>query len=184
LPPDEWGEVASAIVARLGRDVEGNFSADRFLTGWGKLSGQGKAVLFSGDVRKSLDDIATVSSRFKQLQQYANPSGTGQQIMGGALGAGAILNPITALKVVLPAAVLSHVLSRPATSKAASTFSRAVETAVKMPVRAAKNVISKEADRLSVVISKDLGVPQLASDLSRSIQGAVYSRAKEEDSKP
>ena len=184
LPPDEWGEVASAIVARLGRDVEGNFSADRFLTGWGKLSGQGKAVLFSGDVRKSLDDIATVSSRFKQLQQYANPSGTGQQIMGGALGAGAILNPITALKVVLPAAVLSHVLSRPATSKAASTFSKAVEAAVKLPVRAAKNVISREADRLSVVISKDLGVPQLASDLSRNIQGAVYSRAKEEDSKP
>jgi hypothetical protein len=73
LPPDEWGEVASAIVARLGRDVEGNFSADRFLTGWGKLSGQGKAVLFGGDVRKSLDDIATVSSRFQSILSLIRP---------------------------------------------------------------------------------------------------------------
>lgn len=184
LQPDEWNEVASAVIARIGRDAEGSFSPDRFITGWGKLSTQGKSILFGGEVRKSLDDIATVSSRFKQLQQYANPSGTGQTVMGGALGAGAITSPILALKVAVPAAIMSYALSRPATVKSVSAFTRGVTNAVRMPAVAAKQVISKEADRLSVVLSKELGVPQLASDLSRSIQGAVYSRADQEDSKP
>jgi hypothetical protein len=88
----DWNEVGSTIVSKLGRDVEGNFSPRRFLTDYGKISDAGKNVLFrsggKSTLADSLDDIATISSRFKELEKYANPSGTSRSMMGGLIGAG------------------------------------------------------------------------------------------------
>jgi hypothetical protein len=78
----DWNEIASTVVTRLGRDVEGNFTPQRFLTAYGKLSPAGKDILFrsagKSDLASHLDDIARVSSRFKELQKFANPSGSGR----------------------------------------------------------------------------------------------------------
>jgi hypothetical protein len=51
---DDWNEVASTVVSRLGRDVEGNFSPQRFITAYGKSPTLGKrAVSLNRKIRFS-----------------------------------------------------------------------------------------------------------------------------------
>ncbi len=186
LQPDEWNEVASGVISRLGRDTEGNFSPDRFVTAFGKLTDPGKGLLFSGqpELRSALNDIAKVSSRFKQLNQFANPSGTGQTVAGVAGLGGLWTEPMTLIGSVVSARVLSGILAKPQTAKATAAWAKAYEAAVKMPAQAAKRFLARETQKYSASIARDLGVPRLASDLSRSLQGAIYSRAEDENPKP
>jgi hypothetical protein len=186
LQPDEWNEVASGVISRLGRDAEGNFSPDRFVTGWGKLSDSGKAQLFGQQpkLRQSLDDIAKVSSRFKSLNQYANPSGTGQTVAGIAGLGGAWIDPISLAGSVMSARVLSGILAKPETAAATARWAKAYEAAITRPTAASKNFLKQETQKFSVGIANALGAPKLANDLSRSLQGAIYSRAGEEQPEP
>jgi len=75
------------------------------VTAWNKISDAGKTALFrsggKAGLADHLEDIAKVSSRFKELQKFSNPSGTGRQIAGASIGTGAIVNPLLALKSVL-----------------------------------------------------------------------------------
>ena len=90
LKPNEWEAVASNVVRRMGKaapgaqDAAGDvFSINKFLTDWNKL-GRSKDAIFSGSdklnqYRDNLDRIARVADRYKSsLQEFANPSGTGQ----------------------------------------------------------------------------------------------------------
>lgn len=137
---ETWNEFSSAALAKMGRDVEGNFSPDRFLTAWGKTSKTGKELLFSGSVAKSLDDIAEVSSRFKKMNGYANPSGTGQSVaVQAALGSGAVLSalePMTLLTTLTTGATtmgISKHLSKPNSAKKIARWSKAYEETIKNP---------------------------------------------------
>jgi len=107
---NDWNEVASAAVNKIGRDVEGNFSPDRFLTAWGKLSQNGKSLLFGhkSDLAQALEDIALLSSKAKQLGSFGNPSGT-SRVLGpiGILGAG-----ISAPAAAIPAAGAANIVAR------------------------------------------------------------------------
>jgi len=121
---DDWNEVASSVINRLGRDVEGNFSAQRFITDYGKISDAGKNLLFkstNNPLKNHLDDIATVSSRFKQLQKFANPSGTGRQIAG----VGVFIEPLTTLKAILGGRAAANMLAKPAQAASVAKWSRA-----------------------------------------------------------
>jgi hypothetical protein len=105
IPTDHWNELASGVLGRMGWRPGGTgFSPDAFLTEYNKLSPQAQALAF-GDVKPMIDNIATVSQRYKELQRYANPSGTGRTVAGAAmlLGAGGfgyehLLHPILALQ--------------------------------------------------------------------------------------
>jgi len=149
----------------MGRDKEGNLTPDRFITEYGKLSQTGKAALFSPETRQYLEDIAKVSSRFKQLNQYANPSGTGQTIMTGALGGAAFVNPLTAVKVAVPGYITAKLLARPATAKTVADYMKAYELAAKAPAGKTAELLSRNAQRLAMVVAEEAGNPAIASDL-------------------
>ncbi|MBN8968938.1 MAG: hypothetical protein J0G95_10810 [Rhizobiales bacterium] len=169
MKPDEWNEVASAVLSRIGRDAEGNFSPDRFVTGWGKLSDAGRGMLFSGEHRAALNDIAKVSSRFKQLNQYANPSGTGQTVAGIAGLGGAWIDPATLLTSVVSGRVLSGILAKPSTAKATADFAKAYEKAAEMPGAAKSRYLGYAAQRFSIMVAKELGQQRLAQPLASAI---------------
>lgn len=126
---DDWSEFASGVVQRLGRDVDGKFSPERFLTAYGKLSDAGKNVLFrTGDkaeLANHLDDIAKVSSRIKDLRKFANPSGTGQTIFGGLEGAALLHAPLMTIGTVAGGRLLATALSRPASAASVAKLSQA-----------------------------------------------------------
>jgi hypothetical protein len=183
MAPDEWNEVASGVVGRLGRDAEGNFSPDRFVTAWGKMSAAGKSILFKSggrsDLAQHLDDIATVSSRFKELQKYANPSGTGQQVGFTAAGAGLIAEPVTTIATVIGANALARVLAAPASAASAASLSRAQLKLVTNP--SPKNIAAYSvASRNFVNTIEGMGIPANSNDFLKAIQGPVRGAAEDE----
>jgi len=188
---EDWNEFASGVAGRLGRDVEGNFSPARFITDYEKLSEAGKTLLFKsggkGELAQHLDDIAKVSSRFKELQKFANPSGTSQQILGGGIGAGIVVpllagDVVTPLKVagtVLGARTLSYALSRPATAASLVKLSRAQEALTRNPSPARVAAYATAArNLLSTLGDKAQGIT--VHDFMRSLQGPVPAGAENE----
>jgi hypothetical protein len=180
---DDWNEFASGVAAKLGRDVEGNFSPNRFITDYEKLSEAGKNILFrsggKGDLAQHLDDIAKVSSRFKELQKFANPSGTSQSVGGMSIGAGLLAAPMTTIGTVLGARTLSYALSRPATAASIAKVVRAQAALAANPsptrlaayAMASRNLISTLGDKAQGIA---------ATDFMRALQGPVPAGAQNE----
>ena len=82
MPGTKWH---SAVVSRLGRDPQGEFSFQRFLTAYGNLSPEGRRILFRStgkdNLARSLDDIAFVTKELQEkLLKFYNPSGTGKSV--------------------------------------------------------------------------------------------------------
>jgi len=182
-----WDEISGTLLDRLGRDAEGNFSPARFLTDYSKISEPGKAVLFSstgrGDISKAIDDIAKVSSRFKSLNQFANPSGTGQQVTGAGIGAGAIMDPFSTGAMLLGGNVLSRVLARPATAKSMARWARAYANAAEGANKSGmKGLATLEAmsRQFSATLAKELGVTINPLALTRLAGGQPPATADEE----
>lgn len=184
LPRDEWGDIASTAVGRLGKGGKDNtFSADRFVTDYSKLSKEGKAVLFGSTGNqahaRALDDIATVAGRFKELQKFANPSGTGQTLLGGGAIAAVVSEPVTAITTLLGAAAASKVLSTPATARSMAQWSRAYEAAVTRPATATKQAYEHASRRLAITMGADLGLSTYVQQIMRALQGAIPAGADE-----
>jgi hypothetical protein len=79
-----------------------NFSPDRFLTAYGNLSDEGRALLFNStgkpELARSLDNLQRVSKQFSEFYKMGNPSGTGGATfvssLFGAGSLGGLLNPL------------------------------------------------------------------------------------------
>lgn len=137
--PEVWNELASSVIRKLGEGPASNpgapgmasgFSPDRFLTAWGKLSVNGKNAIFGssaqGGLRQSLDDIATVAERFRDLRKFQNPSGTAHAVGGIELiSEFALAGPIAPLVQVASAGAASWLLSRPASAKTVANWGNA-----------------------------------------------------------
>jgi hypothetical protein len=174
----DWQGAASAVVSRLGRAAKDGrevFSADRFVTDWNNLSPQGKALLFSsnGAHRKALDDIATISGRFKQLNRFANPSGTAQGVVGAGVLSFAAFDPIDAAQSVLPAGALSLILARPATATAFRNYAQAVAKGAQKPIEAS-------ARKFMDTVAKETGIAANDNLLHGLIRGPKPIAADQE----
>lgn len=158
---ETWDEIASGALAKIGRDAEGNFSPDRFVTGYGKLSDAGKSMLFGGkpELKSALDDIAMVSSRFKQLNQFANPSGTGQTVLGGALLPGLYMEPVATVSSIASARVMSSIMSKPTSARALAAYAKAYERQATAPSKVGAQALANTARALGVFIGQEAGNP-------------------------
>jgi hypothetical protein len=189
----DWNEVGSTIVSKMGRDVEGNFSPRRFLTDYGKMSDAGKNVLFrsggKSTLADSLDDIATISSRFKELEKYANPSGTSRSMMGGLIGAGgfasvkaaiatgSMAEPLTMLSTVLGGRMLASYLASPAGASSIAKWSRANLLLNQAPTPARLAAFETASRNLIGTTGANVSVP----DFLKALQSPSASRANENE---
>lgn len=178
MGPDDWNDLVSTIVGRLGRDVEGNFSPQRFITAYGKISDAGKTTLFrstdKSDLASHLDDIARVSSRFKELQKFANPSGSARAGLGGLIGAGAFAEPLTTMSTVLGGRIVAEALSRPATAASVARVAKAQQSLALRPTTA--NVAIYGIATRNLI--NTLGAKNVSpADFMKSIQGPVPATA-------
>lgn len=181
---EKWNEVSSALIERLGRAPDGSFSPDRLLgpSGLGGLSEEGKRLLFRSTGNAShadvIDDIATISRRWKSLNQFANPSGTGQSVIGGGIGFGAALDPVSTATSFLGAYGVAKVLSMPSTARSFAAWSRAYERYVKTPSQATAEGFRQASKLLATNSAKELGTE--VDSLARKLQGAVPANAQDE----
>jgi len=181
---DDWREVGSAVLARMGRNADGELTPDRFLTAWGGLSTPAKGILFDKATRQSLDDIATISSRMVEVgKKYGNPSGTAQNVTLAAFGAGLVTNPVQAMATALGGSVLARVLSQPATAASAAKWSRAYEAAVRKPTAGTISALQIASRNLSATVSDKLGVNVTADQIMKAITGprASYSETDQKE---
>lgn len=191
---ESWDEFVSGIVARMGRDPASrgapealqaaDFSPQRFLSAYGKLSPEGRAVLFrstgqGGDLAKVLDDIATVSTRFKELQKFSNPSGTGQTVLGGLGVAGLLADPVTIIFSVIGGRAMAYMLSRPATAAPVAQWSRSYTRFVRDPSGAALANLNMASRNLLTNLGDKYGTFS-PNDFLRAIQGPVRAPAEGE----
>lgn len=183
---ETWDELSSAALQDMGRDASGNLTPDRFVTSWGKLSDSGKKLLFNSEHRKALDDLATVSSRFKKLNEYANPSGTGQTLMTGALGGAAFVDPITAIKVAIPGYVTAKFLASPSSAKAVADYAKAYEMAARYPGTASQNALAAKSKALALLAANgnEVGASNLAAKLATVQQTAATDQSEKEVGRP
>lgn len=158
---DTWNEVASGLISKMGRDADGNFSPDRFITAYGKLSQNGKNLMFrstgKGDLANSLEDIATVSRKFKDLNQYANPSGTGGTLTGIGLMKAALVAPVTTLGGLVGGRMVANLLSKPVSAKAIAAYSNAYQRALTAPSAEASMILGNTARGVAAVIANQGG---------------------------
>lgn len=195
LPADEWNEVASAVISRIGRDpsfvttpgaavTKSGFSPDRFVTDYGKLSPAGKTLLFrstgQSHLASALDDLATISQRFKQLNTFANPSGTGQQLTNILGGAGLIADPVTTIGTIVGGSVMSGLLARPQSARSIVKWSNAYYNAVARPTRATLQALQQANRTFADDIGKQLGAPQHAEALFKQLNGVIGATAEDQ----
>lgn len=190
---DAWNEVASGLISQMGRvqDATGNviFSPQRFLTAYStKLSEPGRAMLFRSagkeNIAPFLDDIATISSRFKELQKFSNPSGSAQNLAGIVGMSGAFVDPLTTIGSGIGMNLLARVLAAPATVAPAAQWSRKYELVVRAPTPANVAQLTIASRNLANSINSEFGTSVQWQDLLKAIQGPVKGRAEDEQPKP
>lgn len=194
---EDWSEFVSGIVANMGRNPTtrgapealdaANFSPERFLTAYSKLSPEGRNVLFrstgQGDLAKVLDDIAAVSTRFKELQKFSNPSGTGQTVLGGLGIAGLLAEPVTTITTVIGGRAMAYMLAKPATAAPVAQWARAYEKLVRAPSSANVANLNMASRNLVTNLGDKFGSFS-PNDFLRAIQGPVRAPAEGEQQQP
>jgi hypothetical protein len=163
MDPQGLKSLQAGILAKMGRDAEGNFSPDRWLgpQGISGLSQRGKAMIFKDEPKlvQALNDVSEVSRRFKNLNKYGNPSGTGQTLLGGASVAGLFADPVTTLASIAGGNVFTRVMSKPATAESIANWSRRYETYVRNPTKVAGRALYEAGLPVSRALTSETGKP-------------------------
>ena len=181
MPDADWQEVASGIVANLGRDAQKNWTPDRFVTSWGKLSDNGKQLLFDPATRRALDDISTISTRIKDIgNRFGNPSGTGNRVGYGVSIAGILLDPVSTIGGIVGGNVMARILAKPATASSMAKWSRAYEATIKAPSAGAVAALQSATRNLSATAGEKIPF----DGVLRLMQGAASGRADDSAENP
>ena len=170
VSPEEWNDLASAVIGKMGKNRAGEFSGDVFLSDYGKLSERAKDLLFGstgatttdalGNVRtlrQSLDDIATLSQKMKQLNKFGNTSGTTQSAAGlGEAGAafkaitsGTILAPLGFLGSLFGGRAISSWLASPVTAEQVAKWTKTYANAASRATPSAAEMVSQATKTLA-----------------------------------
>lgn len=131
VPPQDWDEISRGFVSNLGRDAtDDSFSTSRFLTGYSKISDKAKDILFNQNpqLRTNLDDLATVSTRWKDLGRYGNPTHSGMHAVGPVAMLEGARHPAEAITAFLGFKAMGKFLASPAGAGTISNWTSAVES--------------------------------------------------------
>jgi hypothetical protein len=135
-----------------------------FLSSYGKLTKQGRAILFGStgkdNLAKALDDLAEVSRLTRSMEQFANKSQSGNVVAIGAGGFGMATAPWMTIMSALGGRIAAQVLAKPVTVRALTDWQRAYNTAIAKPTQASVRAVNNNAARAGVVISNALGLPK------------------------
>jgi hypothetical protein len=194
MDKDSWNEVASAAIARMGRPEDMGeriahsgtvkFSPQKFLTEYReKLSPAGRNILFRSAGKESiapyLDDIATVSERFQELQRFANPSGTAKVGAGMGIGASVWAEPLTAISGLVGVNLMARVLASPATVAPVAQWSKKYQIAIQKPSPANAALLVIASRNLVNTLNAKLGLTLSPEQLLKAMQ-PVTGRAEDE----
>lgn len=160
MPADEWAEVASAVVDKLGKRVTTagtEFDSGKFIADYEKLSPRGKAILFGDNqrLRKALDsisDLAKFHPDARQPGQLSNLVGLGLAVGHTGSGEGVVGKIGGAMHIlggVLTGRVLSSMLSKPATAESVAKWMEGYKLATLKPTKGNVNLYNRATEALT-----------------------------------
>jgi len=93
MPAENWQQVVSTVIRRMGTRGDDTFSPATFVTEWGKLSKEARNVLFTGrkvpkGLAQAMDDLVRVAERSKGAEKLLNHSNSGANMINAASGVG------------------------------------------------------------------------------------------------
>jgi len=176
MEPEQLKAFQAGILSKLGRDAQGNFSPDRWLgaKGINALSPRAKAMIFKDEPKlvRALDDVTTISERFKNLNKFGNPSGTSQGIFGGLTITSMIHSPIKTLAAIAGANGFTRIMSKPATAQGFADWARRYENFVRTPTEQSGKLAYRAGQQLNRMIAEEAGKKVDVNDyLNSSKQG-------------
>ena len=161
MDPQGLKAFQAGILSKLGRDAQQNFSPDRWLgpQGISGLSQRAKAMIFKDEpeLLRALNDVTEISRRFKNLNKFGNPSGSGQTILGGASLYNVFSDPISVIAGIGGGNVFTRVMSRPASARDIANWSRRYENYVKNPTRVTGEALYRAGIPVSRVFADETG---------------------------
>ena len=161
MEPEQLKAFQAGILSKLGRDAQGNFSPDRWLgaKGINALSPRAKAMIFKDEPKlvRALDDVTTISERFKNLNKFGNPSGTSQGIFGGLTITSMIHSPIKTLAAIAGANGFTRIMSKPATAQGFADWARRYENFVRTPTVQSGKLAYQAGQQLNRMIAEETG---------------------------
>lgn len=170
LPAQEAGAARASMIEGLGKANPGaqgasgdSFSFGTFLTNWNKIGNSAKNAMFSGENRKSIDQLALLAEKSKNAAKWQNYSNTGIGVLGvatGATGAGGI----GALAGTVAAQYgLGRLLASPRVAKAILNIAQA-----KTP-----SAISSRVGNLSSLAARETALASEITGLQSRLQQAM-----------
>jgi hypothetical protein len=178
MKPADFEQIGGVLLHELGFNAaQGGFSLQQFQREWNKVSPQAKAILFSQDHRKAIEDIAAMGKHIKGSLRESNTSHTAH-----ALVAWDILEQIATLAVSIGAgtATIGHLggaagaagtwalarwLASPAKAASMSSWARAYRAVLDNPKpgrTAAFNLATRNlANNLGIPVAQIIGTIQV-----------------------
>ncbi|CAB4156180.1 hypothetical protein UFOVP1417_44 [uncultured Caudovirales phage] len=161
MEPEQLKAFQAGILSKLGRDAQGNFSPDRWLgaKGINALSPRAKAMIFKDEPKlvQALNDVTTISERFKNLNKFGNPSGTSQGIFGGLTITSMIHSPIKTLAAIAGANGFTRIMSKPATAQGFADWARRYENFVRFPTEQSGKLAYRAGQQLNRMVAEEAG---------------------------
>jgi hypothetical protein len=146
----------------------------KYLTNYGKLSDAGKQMLFEGrpDLAKAMDDLTTLSGRYKASEALANVSKSAPHVEAlGMLFAALSGHFLPVLKTLGGGALGAAVLSRPATVRALTRWAKLYGLAATAP-RLGYGALNVAAKRFAAEIGLHYGLgPSGIAQLAKALAG-------------
>jgi hypothetical protein len=177
VDPNDWNELASSLVAKLGSQGEGGaFSVNKFTSAYSKFTDGGKDEIFGrvndpdparAATRQSMDDLDAISQQAKNLySKYGNPSKTGHVYAAVELLKGLAHEPIKTIAQVVPARLLASALAKPATSGPIRNFIRTNLGYARAPSDDTMRAMKYSAARVSSAMASNFGFNVNSDDLA------------------
>jgi len=161
MEPEQLKAFQAGILAKMGRDADGNFSPTRWLgpSGINSLSPRAKAMIFKDEPKllQALNDVTTVSERFKNLNKFGNPSGTSQSVLGGLSIQAGVTHPIKTLAALVGGNVFTRIMSKPATAQGFADWARRYENFVRNPTEQSGKLAYRAGQQLNRMIAEEAG---------------------------
>jgi hypothetical protein len=161
MNPEQLKVFQAGVLAKMGRDADGNFSPTRWLgpSGINSLSPRAKAMIFKDEPKllQSLNDVTTLSERFKNLNKFGNPSGTSQGIFGGLSITAGITHPVKTLAAIAGANGFTRIMSKPATAEGFTKWARRYENFVRNPTEQSGKLAYRAGQELNRMIANNIG---------------------------
>jgi len=170
LKPEELDEVASGVIANLGKPRGGGeFSVETFAREWKALSPDAKQALFyrsdRPELMSNLDSLASVLEKQASVEALTNRSRSGAVATTFGLGGLFFAEPMTAIATAAGAGGLGRLMLSPTFTKAMLQTSDAVAAA---PMKAAA-FAPAQARAYSAVVAVE-NSDEAASALAREIR--------------